>query len=488
MQNVIGDGRRRWKLGLACIAGIAAGLSACGEGARVAETAVTPTRIHSGMTISSADGADASASNTRYSVINLFSGFAMKHLFGTSAIRRAALIGVTFLLGSAAGCGGVEKGTDAQPAPVLAAMLGVGSANGVPTRYTVTQLASGGLSELDINARGQVAFGASFFDGQTVKPIASHGPGGVYAAALNNSGQVVGHFEPAPGENFHAFRWSEADGMLDLGELGSPIPATSGARAINAAGQAVGFAYHYPAPGPHAVIWDQARGMVDINPPANSYSMAEAINNSGVVVGASIFRPGEQPHAFRWTSAGGMVDLGTIGGTESNAKLINNAGQIAGYANVPGSPNDMHGVVWTTDSVMVDIGTLGGTRSNIYAMNDAGRVAGWSINSCGNMHAISWTREGGLVDLDPSCGAHSVAFGINNKGDIVGIWSVSNEVAGYRAVVWTADEGRVDLNTRLLNAPPGLILTQGMAINDEGEIVAYSNAGLVLLKPGSQEH
>ncbi|MBD8528483.1 MULTISPECIES: PKD domain-containing protein [unclassified Massilia] len=42
----------------------------------------------------------------------------------------------------------------------------------------------------------------------------------------------------------------------------------------------------------------------------------------------------------------------------------------------------------------------------------------------------------------------------------------------------------VNLNTRLLDAPAGLVLTQALHIAPSGDIVANSNAGLVLLRQG----
>jgi hypothetical protein len=44
----------------------------------------------------------------------------------------------------------------------------------------------------------------------------------------------------------------------------------------------------------------------------------------------------------------------------------------------------------------------------------------------------------------------------------------------------------VDLNGRLYRAPAGLVLYTGKAINDRGDILADSNAGLVLLRPGTR--
>jgi hypothetical protein len=42
----------------------------------------------------------------------------------------------------------------------------------------------------------------------------------------------------------------------------------------------------------------------------------------------------------------------------------------------------------------------------------------------------------------------------------------------------------IDLNDRLMNAPPGLIILDAIRINCSGLIAATSNAGAVILKPG----
>jgi len=44
----------------------------------------------------------------------------------------------------------------------------------------------------------------------------------------------------------------------------------------------------------------------------------------------------------------------------------------------------------------------------------------------------------------------------------------------------------VDLNSRLHRPPRGLVLTSGRAINEAGTILAYSSAGLVMLRPGTR--
>jgi hypothetical protein len=56
-----------------------------------------------------------------------------------------------------------------------------------------------------------------------------------------------------------------------------------------------------------------------------------------------------------------------------------------------------------------------------------------------------------------------------------------------RAVYWNDVANPVDLNTRLYRLPPGWCCIR-QAINDSGSIVADSNAGLVLLRPGKGRH
>ena len=84
------------------------------------------------------------------------------------------------------------------------------------------------------------------------------GGGESTAQAINNHGVIVGHSKIADGE-WHPFRWTEEEGMVDLNTL---IPRISGgwylrtAHDINEAGQIVGHmrkggdlrAYRYDPP------------------------------------------------------------------------------------------------------------------------------------------------------------------------------------------------------------------------------------------------
>jgi probable HAF family extracellular repeat protein len=366
------------------------------------------------------------------------------------------------------------------------------AAHGRITTYSVVKLGSGEITELPvINSRNQVAFSengasgnrAAFFDGETVRDIGTLGGAEAYAPALNDVGQVAG-YSTNPGGNYRAFRWTETGGMADLGTLYGA--AASKGLAINRQGQVVG--YSEPALGPvQAFIWSDTAGMVDLGRLGGGLgdAAAQAVNDAGMAAGSST-APDGNSHGFAWTRAGGMVDLGTVGGIDSYATLINNAGQIAGYSAVNNADGfNYHGFVWNKASGMVDIGTLSGLGSAALAMNAAGQVAGVSDTTDLYQHAIWWTREGGMVDLGTLGGTISRALGVNKHGVVVGL---SNTPAGqfdYRAFLWTKAQGMVDLNTRIPHAPAGLVLTGALAISDTGAIVADSNAGLVLLKPGA---
>ena len=175
-------------------------------------------------------------------------------------------------------------------------------------------------------------------------------PGGRRAEGrgLNNLGQVVGESTtdiPAAGHplrvdyrdkdvQHHAFLWSEAEGMRDLGTLGGDI---AWARAVNDPGTVVGASYTGVGDDVHAFIWDEAGGMRDLGLlPGSAWSEAVAINNRGEVIGASVFDtapPGlSSCGAFLWDSTNGMrplTDLVPNGGWYDMYPIdINDRGQI----------------------------------------------------------------------------------------------------------------------------------------------------------------
>lgn len=147
---------------------------------------------------------------------------------------------------------------------------------------------------------------------------------------------------------------------------------------------------------------------------------------------------------------------------------LNDRGQVVGSANVPET------------GALHDIGE-GGFANDL---NDKGMVVGVETIS-GQDRAFAWTRGTGVIYLGTFGGASSVAVRVNNRGHVVGSAQAPD---GARAFVWSRADGLVDLNTRIPDAPAGLLLTFARAISDNGAIVASSNAGLVLLVPRPFAH
>ena len=120
------------------------------------------------------------------------------------------------------------------------------------------------------------------------------------------------------------------------------------ATAVNDSGQVVGssFIHFNGEPFEHAFLWTQADGMTDLGTlPGGTGSKATAINARGWIVGNA-------GHAFLWTQMGGMVDLGTLpSGTTSEAVAVNANGQILGRSDLPPTPAGVaqsHAVLWSS--------------------------------------------------------------------------------------------------------------------------------------------
>lgn len=163
------------------------------------------------------------------------------------------------------------------------------------------------------------------------------------ATAVNDRGQVVGISglcDQAVGRYsaIHAVLWQNHR-AIDLGNLGGVAWNTP--MAINEFGVVVGFAN---VPGgrsagsfhAHAFVWTAAAGMRDLGTlPGDSISEALGVNDEGLIVGESCGASGCR--AVLWPRDGGIVDLNTQvarGYTDQLvfANDINDAGEITGQA------------------------------------------------------------------------------------------------------------------------------------------------------------
>ena len=374
----------------------------------------------------------------------------------------------------------------AASACALAALATAGTAAPTPERtgYRIIPVSASGFNPV-LNASGQVAFSdtvdgtirAKFFDGNTVRDIGTLGGPSAQASAINDLGQVAGEASvDAAGTIVHAFRWSRATGMVDLS---SPGQGRSSAADINNKGQVSGVA-DFDAEGPdlsHAFLWSPSTGMLDLGP-AGGFAIGSALNEAGTVVGFGGPVEGGRflQEAFRWTQAGGFQRLGTIPSESTLAADVNNAGQIVGAT--PFSPDTLaHAFLWTAQAGLIDLAAGRSDRSLATRINEKGLVIGDLIDFPLTFHGFIWSRDTGLIEIGQ--GQPEIvtsALGLNNRGQVVG----SNN---GRAYVWTRAAGFVDLNTLVPHAPAGLVLHEGIDINDSGVILARANTGLVLLVP-----
>jgi probable HAF family extracellular repeat protein len=173
----------------------------------------------------------------------------------------------------------------------------------------------------------------------------------------------------------------------------------------------------------HAFLWSAAGGIQDLGTLGGRSSFAVGINNAGQVVGYSNPTGSTFYHAFIWTAAGGMKDLGTTSAQISTfASGINASGNLSVILNKFGA---QRAAVWTSAKGYQNIPSLNGSPINWVAngINDLNHVAGSSwITSTGPWHAFLWTKSGGSQDLGASLG------GLNSYGNAV---NASDQVAGY---------------------------------------------------------
>lgn len=286
-----------------------------------------------------------------------------------------------------------------------------------------------------------------------------------FATGINRAGQVAGWLEREDGTS-RAFRWSQGQGIQDLGSLGG---TSSSAEAINERGWVVGWATTATGHS-RAFLWTPESGMRDLGTPAGAQSTAWAIDAAGRVVG-EMTRGEEPPRAFLWTPEEGMRELGTLGGEESTAYGVGDGPRVVGSATL--ASGDKRAFLWTPGAGLRDLGTLGGTYSTAGDIGPAGQVVGGAERPDGNRHAFLWTPESGMQDLGVLSGSlWSHATSINAHGLIAGWSNVGSRVYHTRAVLYTRDTGMVDLNTRV-EGGAAWELTMATAINELGDLVVW---------------
>ncbi|MCK6423536.1 MAG: PKD domain-containing protein [Burkholderiaceae bacterium] len=340
-------------------------------------------------------------------------------------------------------------------------------------------------STQSINAKGQVVYTVHgtttttpprsyLYDGTTSIEVGTLGfESG--AGALNDLGQVAGTAVveriAMPGGWFtnvtHAFVWSQAAGVRDIGKLGGRGAYAEG---INNAGQVIGQS-EVDSGRRHAFFWSASTGMLDLTPTATAAGTA-GINAAGQVAGWYQESDGV-PRGFLWSLAGGFIELPLFPAD------LNDAGQVVGHT----LATTRRAALWSAGTGLVDLGTLGDSDSWARSINASGTVAGGYRRSDGSLRAFTWSSGTGMVDLGNLPGGTTAevpyAQTIHSSGSIVGNAVISD--GSFHAFIWTRSGGMRDLNQLVANPPAGLHLIQAFGIAENGSILAQATTGPVLL-------
>jgi probable HAF family extracellular repeat protein len=289
------------------------------------------------------------------------------------------------------------------------------------------------------------------------------------ANAINDRGQVVGAalnaipdplsnafsllylFAPAATQA-HAFLWTKAEGMQDLGTLGGP---DSTAAFVNERGQVAGQSYTNatinPAtstPTQDPFFWENGK-MVDIGTLGGTFGISVGMNNRGQVIGDSNVAGDQSKHAFLWDKKSGLQDLGTLSGYSfySHANWINDAGAIVGDSD---SLSASRAFLWK-NGVMTDLGTVANdTCSAAVSINSHGQIVGFGSADCFHEdHAFLWENGGPIIDLStlvlPGSAVTLIeAIFINDRGEIAARGKLANGDE-HAFVLLPCDEDHADV-------------------------------------------
>ncbi|AYQ26836.1 autotransporter domain-containing protein [Polaromonas sp. SP1] len=130
------------------------------------------------------------------------------------------------------------------------------------------------------------------------------------AAATSHDGSVIVGVKTT-GTITHAFRWTEAAGMQDLGSLlgGPQADPYSEATGVSGSGDVVVGVSQAAGGGRHAFRWNTTGGMSDLGTLGGRDSQANAVSANGLVVVGQAQKADTSSHAFRWTETTGMQSV-----------------------------------------------------------------------------------------------------------------------------------------------------------------------------------
>jgi len=282
--------------------------------------------------------------------------------------------------------------------------------------------------------------------------------------------------------------------VIEVGSLGGDLTTAYG---INDNGDIVGQSKLSNGSSAvlHAFLYHHAsRSVVDLGAQGGSESLALSINDSGTITGeifGTQLKHGTYWFPVAWHTSGGLELLAgpypNGDGVFVSTNGISNTGLIVGQGYI----NDVAGyrAVWYKNGTIANLGTLGGDGS------DAGAISSQGIYIAGSSavrgatpatnelptHAFLY-RNGVRTDLGVLPGGNfSAATGVNNNGEVVGYsnngksgsCTPSPDTPQIQHAFVSLNGKMTDLGN-LANSPNCNSEAEG--INDSGEIVGRSDA------------
>ena len=273
--------------------------------------------------------------------------------------------------------------------------------------------------------------------------------GGITGGAtdINDHNVIVGVLAGDDERNVTGFRWSAAEGLLNLGKL---LPT-----AINNAGQIVGGCFENLFGPRRPCMWENG-GITEIS--GGAEGLAYDINDDGAVVG--------QIHlsAFLWSAAEGVRFLPTRNPEQdvATAVAINDTGQIAG--NELGADVVNHAVRWSARHVLR---TLALRESVAVGIDRARWIVGRYLVEAEPdhflWHGFVWGPEGELIKF-----GLALPVAMSGDGAILGTAVIRGQ---DRVVVWriTRETPPLSIETPNSTARWGLNTHQRLAWSYAGE-------------------
>ncbi|MDJ0843814.1 PEP-CTERM sorting domain-containing protein [Crocosphaera sp.] len=259
-----------------------------------------------------------------------------------------------------------------------------------------------------------------------------------------------------------AFRWTAQTDLVPLGDLPGDTPFSVGF-GISGDGQVVVGFTDGPAtdsiPGvpEEAFFWTEATGLIGLGDlPGGSFNSlaADASFDGSVIVGRGASDSGFE--ALFWTEQTGLVGLGDLPGGVFNsiAFAVSRDGSV--IAGTGASDLGTEAFRWTTDTGMVGLGDLSGGTFFSRAADvsaDGEVVVGRSdsensidpVGALSGTEAFRWTADTGMVGLGdlPGGAFFSRAAAVSANGSV--IVGRSQSALGLEPFIWTETLGMQSL-------------------------------------------